>query len=164
MQQSSNASKRWWLRAGPKASNARIAPASASFSPATAVWPPAVGVLPVRLPVVEHRGHRHGAHQAAPDGVVPGHMYPPSTRAASARWRSNATWVCPTRAPGLSNKLMQTMAQHDAGYRLQGRVEIDDAYLGRERERAASTAGARRPTKRPLWRPCRPCLTVAPCT
>ena len=30
-------------------------------------------------------------------------MYPPSTRAASARWRSNATWVCPTRAPGLSS-------------------------------------------------------------
>jgi len=33
----------------------------------------------------------------------------------------------------LKHKLMQTMAQHDASYRLQGRVEIDDAYLGGER-------------------------------
>ena len=33
----------------------------------------------------------------------------------------------------LKHKLMQTMSQHDASYRLQGRVEIDDAYLGGER-------------------------------
>ena len=164
MQQSSNASKRWWLRAGPKASNARIASASASFSPATAVWPPAVGVLPVRLPVVEHRGHRHGAHQAAPDGVVPGHVPTQHKGGISALALKRHLGVSYKSAWLVKHKLMQTMAQHDAGYRLQGRVEIDDAYLGRERERAASTAGARRPTKRPLWRPCRPCLTVAPCT
>ncbi len=34
----------------------------------------------------------------------------------------------------LKHKLMQTMAQRDARYRLRGRVEIDDAYLGGERE------------------------------
>ncbi|WP_029527772.1 IS1595 family transposase [Polaromonas glacialis] len=33
----------------------------------------------------------------------------------------------------LKHKLMQTMSQRDARYRLHGRVEIDDAYLGGER-------------------------------
>ena len=34
----------------------------------------------------------------------------------------------------LKHKLMQTMQERDACYRLHGRVEIDDAYLGGERE------------------------------
>lgn len=42
----------------------------------------------------------------------------------------------------LKHKLMQTMAQRDARYRLHGRVEIDDAYLGGER--ADSINGGRR--------------------
>lgn len=33
----------------------------------------------------------------------------------------------------IKHKLMQAMALHDASFRLQGRVEIDDAYLGGER-------------------------------
>nr|WP_255577725.1 MULTISPECIES: IS1595 family transposase [unclassified Acidovorax] len=33
----------------------------------------------------------------------------------------------------MKHKLMQTMAQRDERYRLQGRVEIDDACLGGER-------------------------------
>jgi len=43
----------------------------------------------------------------------------------------------------LKHKLMQAMAQHDAHYRLQGRVEIDDAYLGGER--AGHAHGGRKP-------------------
>ncbi len=42
----------------------------------------------------------------------------------------------------VKHKLMQAMAQHDATYRLQGRVEIDDAYLGGER--AGSINGGRK--------------------
>lgn len=42
----------------------------------------------------------------------------------------------------LKHKLMQTMAQRDARYPLQGRVEIDDAYLGGER--ASSINGGRK--------------------
>ena len=42
----------------------------------------------------------------------------------------------------LKQKLMQTMAQRDARYLLQGRVEIDDAYLGGER--AGSINGGRK--------------------
>mgnify|MGYP003603057991 FL=1 len=42
----------------------------------------------------------------------------------------------------LKHKLMQAMAQHDGAYRLQGRVEIDDAYLGGER--AGSINGGRK--------------------
>ena len=38
--------------------------------------------------------------------------------------------VCYKTAWLLKHKLMQTMAQRDARYLLQGRVEIDDAYLG----------------------------------
>lgn len=42
----------------------------------------------------------------------------------------------------LKHKLMQTMQQRDARYPLQGRVEIDDAYLGGER--AGSINGGRK--------------------
>lgn len=42
----------------------------------------------------------------------------------------------------LKQKLMQTMAQHDAFYRLQRRVEINDAYRGAER--AGHTNGGRK--------------------
>jgi transposase-like protein len=42
----------------------------------------------------------------------------------------------------LKHKLMQTMQVRDARYRLQGRVEIDDAYLGGER--AGSINGGRK--------------------
>lgn len=42
----------------------------------------------------------------------------------------------------LKHKLMQTMAQRDERYLLQGRVEIDDAYLGGER--AGSINGGRK--------------------
>jgi hypothetical protein len=42
----------------------------------------------------------------------------------------------------LLHKLMQTMGLRDASYRLQGRVEIDDAYLGGER--AGSINGGRK--------------------
>lgn len=42
----------------------------------------------------------------------------------------------------LKHKLMQTMGLRDASYRLQGRVEIDDAYLGGER--AGSIHGGRK--------------------
>ena len=42
----------------------------------------------------------------------------------------------------LLHKLMQTMGLRDASYRLQGRVEIDDAYLGGER--AGSIHGGRK--------------------
>ena len=42
----------------------------------------------------------------------------------------------------LKHKLMQTMGQRDARYPLQGRVEIDDAYLGGER--AGSINGGRK--------------------
>lgn len=42
----------------------------------------------------------------------------------------------------LKHKLMQTMQVRDARYRLQGRVEIDDAYLGGER--AGSIHGGRK--------------------
>lgn len=42
----------------------------------------------------------------------------------------------------LKHKLMQSMGQRDARYRLQGRVEIDDAYLGGER--ASSINGGRK--------------------
>jgi hypothetical protein len=42
----------------------------------------------------------------------------------------------------LKHKLMQTMSQRDTLYRLQGRVEIDDAYLGGER--AGSINGGRK--------------------
>lgn len=46
----------------------------------------------------------------------------------------------------LKHKLMQTMAVRDARYRLQGRVEIDDAYLGGER--AGSINGGRKPANK----------------
>ena len=50
--------------------------------------------------------------------------------------------VCYKTAWLLKHKLMQTMAQRDARYPLQGRVEIDDAYLGGER--AGSINGGRK--------------------
>ena len=50
--------------------------------------------------------------------------------------------VCYRTAWLLKHKLMQTMAQRDARYPLQGRVEIDDAYLGGER--AGSINGGRK--------------------
>ena len=46
----------------------------------------------------------------------------------------------------LKHKLMQTMGVRDARYRLQGRVEIDDAYLGGER--AGSINGGRKPANK----------------
>lgn len=50
--------------------------------------------------------------------------------------------VCYRTAWLLKHKLMQAMAQRDARYPLQGRVEIDDAYLGGER--AGSINGGRK--------------------
>lgn len=50
--------------------------------------------------------------------------------------------VCYRTAWLLKHKLMQAMAQRDAPYRLEGRVEIDDAYLGGER--AGSINGGRK--------------------
>lgn len=46
----------------------------------------------------------------------------------------------------LKHKLMQAMQVRDARYRLQGRVEIDDAYLGGER--AGSINGGRKPANK----------------
>ena len=46
----------------------------------------------------------------------------------------------------LKHKLMQVMAQRDARYPLQGRVEIDDAYLGGER--TDSINGGRKATNK----------------
>ena len=46
----------------------------------------------------------------------------------------------------LKHKLMQAMSQRDARYRLSGRVEIDDAYLGGER--AGHIYGGRKPANK----------------
>lgn len=46
----------------------------------------------------------------------------------------------------LKHKLMQAMSQRDARYRLSGRVEIDDAYLGGER--AGRIYGGRKPANK----------------
>ena len=64
----------------------------------------------------------------------------------------------------LKHKLMQAMSQRDARYRLSGRVEIDDAYLGGANARAASTAGASRPTRPLSWPPCRRAPMAGRCT
>ena len=63
----------------------------------------------------------------------------------------------------LKHKLMLAMGQRDGRYLLQGRVEIDDAYLGAS-VRAPSTAGARRPTKASSLLRCKPMRTAGPST
>ena len=63
----------------------------------------------------------------------------------------------------MKHKLMQAMAQRDERHLLQGRVEIDDAYLGGERAGAISTAGVAQPTRRPSSLRCRPAPMAVPC-
>lgn len=60
----------------------------------------------------------------------------------------------------LKHKPMQTMAQHDASYRLQGRVEIDDAYRGGER--AGHIDGGRKAANKTAFVAAAP--TAIPCT
>ena len=105
--------------------------------------PPALGVPDLRLPVFEHRGHSAGAHQTAPDGVVPSHV------PLLTQHKSGISALALKRQLGVSyktawlvkHKLMQTMLQREAPRRLDERVEIDDAYLGGER--AGSIHGGR---------------------
>ena len=63
-------------------------------------------------------------------------------RCACKRFFLTRLGVCYKTAWLLKHKLMQTMAQRDARYLLQGLVEIDDAYLGGER--AGSINGGRK--------------------
>ena len=58
----------------------------------------------------------------------------------------------------LKHKLMQVMMERDAGKRLTGRVEIDDAYLGGER---SGGKRGRRPARRRSLSPWRPCPTAS---
>ena len=55
---------------------------------------------------------------------------------------NNTAWL-------LKHKLMQAMRERDQRYRLEGTVQVDDAYLGGE-----NPGGARR-TRRLCWWPCR---------
>ncbi|MBK9956264.1 MAG: hypothetical protein IPP18_14340 [Rhodocyclaceae bacterium] len=62
--------------------------------------------------------------------------------------------VCGTRPPGCSHKLMQVMSEREADRQLDGRVEIDDAYLGGELPGGKSGRGSR--TRYRSLPPCRP--------
>ncbi len=105
--------------------------------------PTAVGVFHLWLPKLIYRGHRDGAHPPAPEAVVPGHV-PAHARqnAISALALKRQLGVSYKTAWLMKRKLMQAMAQRDERYLLQGRVEIDDAYLGGER--AGQRAGSQR--------------------
>ena len=60
----------------------------------------------------------------------------------------NAAWR-------MKHKLMQVMMERDREHPLSGWIQLDDAYLGGEREVGAS-AVVGRPVRRPLWQPSRP--------
>jgi transposase len=62
--------------------------------------------------------------------------------------RGRRLGVTPTTAWKLKHKLMQVMMERDAGKRLTGRVEMDDAYLGGERSGGKRGRGA--PGKTPI--------------
>lgn len=53
----------------------------------------------------------------------------------------------------IQHKLMVAMSERDGDYKLDGKVDIDDAYLGASVAAARRGAGLR--TKCLLWRPCR---------
>ena len=69
--------------------------------------------------------------------------------------------VCYRTAWLVKHKIMESMRVREEHRELDGRVEIDDAYLGGEL--SGGTAGARR-TRCPSWRRCRPRPPVIRCS
>ena len=65
-----------------------------------------------------------------------------------------------TNAWSLKQKIMQVMAEREGRKRLDGRVEMDDAYLGGHRP-GKRGAAAGRPASSPSWPRSRPATTVA---
>ena len=95
-------------------------------------------------PGLAHRRHHLPRHQAAADDVVPGHV--------ADRDRQERDQLGRARAPardqadqrlGLKQKIMAVMAGREDSKRLDGRVEMDDVYLGGHRpgKRGRGAAG-----------------------
>src|SRR4051812_42686316 len=66
-----------------------------------------------------------------------------------------------TNAWALKQKIMAVMAGRESAERLDGRVEMDDAYLGGHRP-GKRGRGAAAPASSPSLRPCRPATIAAP--
>src|SRR3954447_2024676 len=113
--------------------------------------PQAVPVQPLQEAGAAHRRHRVPGHQAAADGLVPGHLPPdaeqgrrlvdragpPIGREAGHRLADE------TQADAGDGGLMRAMAAREAAEpKLSGRVEMDDAYLGGERPGGRRGRGA----------------------
>lgn len=79
-------------------------------------------------------GHRVPRHQAAPDDLVPGNLPDQSgqTGLSALALRRQLGVSYPT-AWLIHHKLMQAMGDREEHYVLEGKVQVDDAYLGGER-------------------------------
>ena len=117
------------------------------WRPAQLVSPRGPAVLPVhRLPppVQRHQRHDLRGHQAAADALVPGHApADPVQEQRRRRSSSSATWAFATRPPGSSStSSWRSCACARTRRQLDGRVEIDDAYLGGERSGGKTGRGS----------------------
>ena len=70
--------------------------------------------------------------------------------------------LCYRTACRMKHKLMEAMARREDRYTLEGRIEVDDAYLGGEH--TGGKGGGVRKTRSPLSRRCRPMRTDIRCT
>ena len=88
-----------------------------------------------------HRRQLDGAHQVAVDDLVSGDLphQPSQDRPVGAGTQASARGELPHRAWLLHQKINRAMARQEATHRLDGAVQIDDAYLGGER--AGGTPG-----------------------
>src|SRR5215203_3024100 len=119
-----------------------------------------------RLPApgLAHRRHHLPRHQAAAHRVVPGHVAGRHRQERHQLGRAGPKarlGIKQTNAWALKQKIMAVMAARESAERLDGRVEMDDAYLGGHRPgkrgrgaagqqpfvAAVSTTDGRRPRK-----------------
>ena len=108
---------------------------------------PTVQSLPP--PDLDHRRHHLRLHQAAPHGVVSGHLpHDPGQKGVSAMKLHRHLGISYNAAWRIRHKLMQVMMERDREHPLSGWIQLDDAYLGGERSGGKRGRGA--PGKTPF--------------
>jgi hypothetical protein len=84
-------------------------------------------------PDLADRGHDLRLDQPAATPVVPGHASPDAEQQGISIIELGRRLGLTQTAWKMKHKVAQAMMERDAGKRLSGRVELDDAYLGGER-------------------------------
>ena len=112
---------------------------------------PTVQSLPP--PDLDHRRHHLRLHQAAPDGVVSGHLpHDPGQERGLGDEAHRHLGISYNAAWRIRHKLMQVMMERDREHPLSGWIQLDDAYLGGERSGGKRGRGAPGKTVCRSWR------------